>query len=391
MQFETAKQTSDRLGVTVRAVQKWASQGRLPGAYMAGKMWYVPKELDKPLKAGEANPQIKIERWHLPLLRSSFTPGRAEYFIKNITDEDDRNIALSEYYYYTGNAEKSAQIAEKYLDSEDESLRYSANVMLTFANIFRGHIHLATFYSGVVLKDLEKGLANENAPKELKAIGMLTAYIGRELLNIPVPEVPPLEEYLHFLPQGIRIYGCYILAYKAYKQHNYERAIGICDTALAVCNSFYPIAAVYVLIIAAASYMGLKKAELARKHFMIAWETAVKDGFIKLFGIHHTLLQGLTEQCLKKDYPDDYKKIQRVIREFNDGWYRLHKPTEYDYSNSLSPVEISIALLYSRDWHAKEIASQLDLKEFTVKKYISTIFDKLGINKKDELIKYLEK
>ena len=391
MEFESAKEAAERMGVTTRAVQKWAKEGRLPGAYMTGKMWFVPKEIKEPLKVKEAQPTQTVMRHHLPLLRSSFQVGKVKKFIDSIADKDDRNIALSEYYYYTGNAEKSAQIAEKYLDSEDESLRYSANVMLTFANIFRGHIHLASFYSGVVSKDLEKGLANKNAPKDLYAIGVLTAYIGKELLNVSVPDTPPLEEYLHYLPQGIQLYGCYILAYKAYKEKNYERAVAICDIALAVSKEVYPVASVYLLIVAAASCMAQKNTALAKKHFSAAWDMARKDGFIKLFGIHHSLLQGLTEQCLKKDYPNEYEEIQRVIKEFNDGWYRLHKPEEHNFASSLSPVEISIALLYSRDWYAKEIASHLGIKEVTVKKHIFNIFNKLGLNKKDELCEYLER
>ncbi len=389
MEFESAREAAKRLGCTVRAVQKWAKEGRLPGAYMAGQMWFIPKDIKEPLRAKGAVPTPAIKRYHLPLLRSSFELGKAKELVDGITDEDDKNIALSEYYYYTGNAEKSAQIAERYINSEDESLRYSANVMCTFANIFRGHIHLASFFSELVLKDLEKGLENKNAPQELHAIGVLTAYIGKVILNIPVPEVPPLEEYLHYLPQGIRIYGCYILAYRVYKEGNYNKAIGICETALAVCNSFYPISSIYVLIVAAASYMRLKNIELAKKHFMAAWDIARRDGFIELFGIHHNLLQGLAEQCLKHDYPADYKKIQRIVREFNDGWYRLHKSDAIAYSHTLSPIEVSIALLYSRDWYAKEIASHLGLKENTVKKYISNIFEKLGISKKDELCHYL--
>ncbi len=390
MEFESAREAAQRLDVTTRAVQKWAKEGRLPGAYMVGKMWCIPKNAKEPLKVNEVAQTPTIKRYHLPLLRSSFELGRAKEFIGSIPNEDDRNIALSEYYYYIGNAEKSAQIAEKYIDSEDESLRYSANVMLTFANIFRGHIHLATFFSDLVSKDLEKGLKNKNAPKELHAIGILTAYIGKILLNVPVPETPPLEEYLHFLPQGIRIYGCYILAYRAYKEENYNKAIGICETALAVCNSFYPVSSIYVLIVAAASYMRLKNIELAKKVFTAAWDIAKKDGFVKLFGIHHNLLQGLIEQSLKNDYPDDYKKIMRIVKDFNEGWYRLHQPKENNYSHTLSPIEISVALLYSRDWYAKEISTHLGLKEYTVKKYISNIFEKLGISKKDELCDYLK-
>ncbi len=389
MRFENVKQAAERLGVTDRAIQKWAKEGRIPGSYFDSRIWWIPADFTEPIKKSEIKSVATIKRYQLPLLRSSFEVGKAVEFIDSIPDPDDKNIALAEYYYYTGRAEEAAELLEQYFDSEDESLRYSANVMCTFANIFRGHIHLASFFSERVSKELEKGLKNENAPKELHAIGVLTAYIGKYLLNVPVPDVPPLEEYLHFLPNGIRLYGAYILAYKAYKEKNFERAIGICDTALAFCNSFYPIAAIYVLIVAAASFMGLKKPDIAKQCFMVAWENARKDGFVKLFGIHHNLLQGLTEQCLKTDYPDEYKQIMRIVKEFNDGWYRLHKPDEFDYSHTLEPVEISIALLYNRDWAAKEIASHLNLSERTVKNYIRTIFQKLCITKKAELQRFL--
>ncbi len=387
MGYENAKQTAERLNVTVRAIQKWAKEGRIKGAYFEKRVWWIPKDFAEPLSKSEAVPHI--ERYQLPLLHSSFEVGKAKEFIESIHDPDDKNIALAEYHYYRGNAEEAAKLLEQYFDSEDDSLRYSANVMCTFANIFRGHIHLATFFSERVSKELEKGLESKKAPKELQAIGVLTAYIGKYILNVPVPDVPLLEEYLHFLPKGIRLYGAYILAYKAYKENNFERAIGICDTALAFCNNFYPIAAIYVLIVAAASFMGLKKPDAARQCFMIAWETARKDGFIKLFGIHHNLLQGLIEQCLKTDFHDEYKQIMRIVKEFNDGWYRLHKPDEFDYSHTLGPVEISIALLYNRNWAAKEIASHLNISERTVKNHIRTIFQKLCITKKTELQKYL--
>ena len=259
MGYESVKSAAERMGVTSRAIQKWAKEGRLPGAYFDNRVWWIPDDIKEPLKTNEVTPKKTVTRYQLPLLRCSFNVGEAMKFIESIPDPDDKNIALAEYYYYRGQAEEAAQLLEQYFDSDDESLRYSANVMCTFANIFRGHIHLAGFFSERVSKELEKGLNNQDAPKDLHAIGVLTAYIGKYLLNVPVPEVPPLEEYLHFLPNGIRLYGAYILAYKAYREKNFERAIGICDTALAFCNSFYPVAAIYVLIVAAASFMGLKK------------------------------------------------------------------------------------------------------------------------------------
>lgn len=138
MEFESAKQAAERMGVTVRAVQKWAKQGRLPGAYLIGKMWNIPKDITEPLKLSEVEPQdtIAVKRLPLPLLRSNYKIGHIKEFLDSIPDPDDRNIALAEYYYYTGNAVKAAELAQAYIDSEDSSLRYSASVLCTFANIY---------------------------------------------------------------------------------------------------------------------------------------------------------------------------------------------------------------------------------------------------------------
>ena len=393
MEYENVKSAAERMGVTNRAVQKWAKQGRLPGAYFDNRVWWIPTDIKTPLKTGEINisQTTTATRYNLPLLRGNYSVGKAKEFIESISNPDYKNIALAEYYYYTGHAETAAQILEQYFDSEDESLRCSANLMSAFANIFRGHTHLANFFSDLVSKELEESLNNAHSSKQIIATDIMTAYIGKYLLKIPVPETPPLEEYFHFLPNNLKTYGAYILAYKAYKEKNYERAIGICDTALIFSDDFYPIASVYVLIIAAASFVGLKKPELARKYFMIAWETARADGMIKLFGIHHKLLRGLTEQCLKYDYHEEYKKIMKIIKEFNEGWYLLHKPGEYDYFHTLTPAEVSVALLYNRNWTAREIAIHLKLSERTIKNHIRNIYQKLCITKKSELQNFLKK
>ena len=42
MKFETASQAAERMGVTVRAVQKWAKEGKLEGAQKVGRDWMIP-------------------------------------------------------------------------------------------------------------------------------------------------------------------------------------------------------------------------------------------------------------------------------------------------------------------------------------------------------------
>ena len=38
MGYESVKSASERMGVTTRAIQKWAKEGRLPGAYFDNRV-----------------------------------------------------------------------------------------------------------------------------------------------------------------------------------------------------------------------------------------------------------------------------------------------------------------------------------------------------------------
>lgn len=54
----------------------------------------------------------------MPLLNSSFEPGKAREIVAGFEDMDVRNIAQAELFYFMGEAESSSEIAERYLTSE---------------------------------------------------------------------------------------------------------------------------------------------------------------------------------------------------------------------------------------------------------------------------------
>ena len=53
----------------------------------------------------------------LPLLNSSFEPGRAREVVEGFVDVDLRNIARAELFYFTGQAEECCEITRGYLSS----------------------------------------------------------------------------------------------------------------------------------------------------------------------------------------------------------------------------------------------------------------------------------
>lgn len=122
--FETAQQAAARLGVTPRAVQKWAAAVRLPGAVRHGRSWLIPKEAavlpaseaDGSERPAEATPngipdvyQLTPFRMAMPLVNSAYPVGEARKYIETMPDPDDRNIALCEYYFFSGRPEQAAK------------------------------------------------------------------------------------------------------------------------------------------------------------------------------------------------------------------------------------------------------------------------------------------
>lgn len=69
----------------------------------------------------------------LPLLNSSFEPGRAREVVEGFVDVDLRNIARAELFYFTGRAEECCEITRGYLSSRVIELRLSACILYGYS------------------------------------------------------------------------------------------------------------------------------------------------------------------------------------------------------------------------------------------------------------------
>lgn len=70
----------------------------------------------------------------LPLLNSSFEPGRAREVVEGFVDVDLRNIARAELFYFTGQAEECCEITRRYLSSRVIELKLSACILYGYSN-----------------------------------------------------------------------------------------------------------------------------------------------------------------------------------------------------------------------------------------------------------------
>ena len=79
----------------------------------------------------------------LPLLNSSFEPGRARKVVEGFVDVDLRNIARAELFYFTGQAEECCEITRGYLSSRVIELKLSACILYGYSNLSLGNVAAA--------------------------------------------------------------------------------------------------------------------------------------------------------------------------------------------------------------------------------------------------------
>ena len=199
-----------------------------------------------------------------------------------------------------------------------------------------------------------------------------------------------LRRYMPCLPEGLKLWACYLLAHSMYLERNYHGSLAVAELALAMTAQVYPIAAIYLHLVIVMNLMSLRRVNEARQHMAQAWALARPDGLIEPFGEHHGLLQGMIERFFQKDDPDTYERIIAITYTFSAGWRKIHRMvSRREVADNLTTTEFTIAMLYNRGWTAKEIAAYMSLSPRTITNAIQVIYQKLGISGKKELGQFM--
>ena len=132
------------------------------------------------------------------------------------------------------------------------------------------------------------------------------------------------------------------------------------------------------------------KPEQAQAHLLRAWELARPDDLIEGFGEHHGLLGGMLEAVLKKDWPEDFRRIIAITYRFSAGWRKVHNPeTGHPVADNLTTTEFAAAMLAARGWTNQEIADHMHISPNTVKRHIAVSLEKLNIRRRQDLKQFM--
>lgn len=397
MDYITAREAAEKWGVSERRINQYCAEGRIPGAERFGGAWAIPAGAEKPgdprkQKTQTAPPSAKqapeLFPGFMPLMNTPFCPGCCKETIARMEAGPKKDIALAEYHYFSGQAEKAMQETEGYLTAADGGIRLSACLLFAYACLSMGRIDHARSSLGEIRRTLASGGETDPAARAMEAF---VAFAAAVLLHLPLPEeMPPAESFLPLLPPGLRAFALYVQAHYLYLKEDYANSAGMVEGALAMGASAYPIPAIYLHLVAVMDYMSLKATEKAQTHLLTAWEIARPDDLIEAFGEHHGLLGAMLEAAIKPNWPEDFKRIIDITYRFSSGWRRVHNPiTGHDVADDLTTTEFAVCMLAARGWTTQEIAQHLNISANTAKRHISEAMKKLKVKNRKDLKQYM--
>ena len=397
MDYITVREAAEKWGVSERRINQYCAEGRIPGAERFGGAWAIPAGAEKPgdprkQKTQTAPPSAKqapeLFPGFMPLMNTPFRPGSCKEAIARMEAGPKKDIALAEYHYFSGQAEKAMQETEGYLTAADGGIRLSACLIFAYACLSMGRIDHARSALGEIRRTLASGGETDPAARAMEAF---VAFAAAVLLHLPLPEeMPPAESFLPLLPPGLRAFALYVQAHYLYLKEDYANSAGMVEGALAMGASAYPISAIYLHLVAVMDYMSLKATEKAQTHLLTAWEIARPDDLIEAFGEHHGLLGAMLEAAIKPDWPEDFKRIIDITYRFSSGWRRVHNPiTGHDVADDLTTTEFAVCMLAARGWTTREIAGHLNISANTAKRHISEAMKKLKVKNRKDLKQYM--
>lgn len=234
----------------------------------------------------------------LPLLNSSFEPGRAREVVEGFVNVDLRNIARAELFYFTGQAEECCEITRGYLSSRVIELKLSACILYGYSNLSLGNVAAAK--RGMEgIQSCVKIAMKKKVPKDVYASCLLAGYVGAVLLHLPTDGMPAFGEYSRMLPEGLRLFATYVMAHHTYLNGEIWSAYGMGKAALFMAERSYPISMTYIHCMMAVCAINRKHKQEAQEEMLRSWELAKMDGFLEPFIEHHGLLRGLIEACIR--------------------------------------------------------------------------------------------
>ncbi len=321
------------------------------------------------------------------LVTGSFLPGQADAFCAKETDADRIHLVNAELDYFRGNTSAAYRAFQELADSENERIVLAGALGRALASLSGENVfEIIKLYESV--KTLISMLPNNNSVKT--AANALILYFNILLHNFAEIRFPPIGVNAFDVPDSLKPMAFYAYTRYLIETGDIGRAIGMAEGALIFMQKPCPVSEIYLSLIICRGYMLRKQWDKAEYYFRYAWSVAAPDGLLMPFAEHRGMLSGMLEKCLRFEESTEYKKILELSNRYHSSWVIVHNElTGEKISDALTAIEFNVASLASKGNSNSEIADLLGITVNSVRAHLRNIFNKLGVNSRKELNKYV--
>lgn len=383
----TCSQVARLWNVTPRRVQILCAQGRVSGARLAGRMWLIPSDTQKPHDPRAACHLTSLVYWpRLLLLDEKLMSLKDDaQMLAFATAQSQRKQLTGEVAYMRGDYFTASRCIEEVNDRDPSYL--SALIISTAARISIGDA-LSFHEAWIILSKLHTKLArcpDQRIMIELAqgtlAISAFAPKKGADWLTDGIFTGLPSSA----MPMAFYLRGKALLALG-----RIEELRGMAEGVLSMLPHGFGIEEAYINIMLAHAYLHQNRMDKAREVLLRAIDICLPKGFLSPLAENISSLMGLGERCLQEVCPNQLPKILSLHKKLSGSWLKVHNIlTSGNISTILTRREYQVALSIAGGLSNQETAQKLDISLATLKGHLQNIYQKLNISSRKELREHI--
>lgn len=326
----------------------------------------------------------------IPFLEYRYGEKDIDRTIEGISnlEEVQPSISLAECAYHMGYYPEAIEVSDRVIAVGASSEAMLAQCVKMGAYLALGDSSLAWQTALEAKEACLEGLQSDD--RNVFWIAAVCAGILEDVTLLSIQEAPIDYSDLGEMPIGIRTYYGYLAANKLYLQGEDLQAAGMAQGFLMSAGDQYPLSCVKLHLLMAAAFLRHGKVEKADDEYRTAWELANPLGIVTPFVEFSSRTPGLARRYLHDRDDALLSLVRSSVQRYRKGWFGLR-----DYCNQpavggrLSILEQGVMMLAAWGWSNKQIAAFLGISENTVKHYLTSVYQKLGVKSRSGLVALL--
>lgn len=389
MEYITTKQAASMWNVTSRTVNRLCAAGKIAGAKLVGKTWFMPSNAIRPLDgrtriAAQVKDHIeeKVNRFIFPIIPYSTHIHSIQYF-----HEEEKILYEAQLNFYRCKYIESYNTLTKLIKTAKSIfVRLGCLYTLCELSILFGHHKTFEDYRNEFRKLFNTDFPYKDEIRVLSiSLDNYDSYSGDT--HNKYSELIKMKRYdSHVFPFFYTSYT-FVLMCDYILKHRLADLEGIEIVVMQMQTENIPLVLQSMHVYMSVMYQLSGQNEKANEHLKAALDIALETGFYHSIVLSHQMIAYSWDKVIAQ-YDSSIKEYVLEKKAFVMQNYMGGHVAKEMFKSPKSGYYLELALYVLNGFTNKEIAQIMNISESKVRNRISQIFDRMGVSNRKELSEY---